>query len=56
MLRMLRPYLAIATAITVAVATAYAFGAPAWVVYAGTLVAVFAVLPGYVRWDQQQHP
>lgn len=56
MLRVLSPYLALAAVITAAAGTAYALGAPAWIVYAATLLAVAAVLPGYNRWDQQHHP
>jgi hypothetical protein len=56
MLRTLAPYLAVATLIAVAAATAYALGAPAWIAYAAILLAVLAVLPGYNRWDQHHHP
>jgi hypothetical protein len=56
MLRALRPYLAVAAVIAAAAGTAYAFGAPVWVIYVGTLLGVFALLPGWERWDRQQHP
>jgi hypothetical protein len=56
MLRTLGPYLALAVAIVVVTAVAYAYGAPVWAVYVGTLLAVFAVLPGWERWDQRHHP
>jgi hypothetical protein len=49
---MFRPYLAVAAGVGAVLGTAYAFGAPAWVVYLGTLVAVLAMLPGYSRRDQ----
>jgi hypothetical protein len=56
MLRTLAPYLALAAVITGTAATAYALGAPAWVVYGAIVLAIVAVLPGYNRWDQQHHP
>jgi hypothetical protein len=37
-------------------AVAYGLGAPAWVMYAAIVVAVFAALPAYERWERRQHP
>jgi hypothetical protein len=56
MLRALAPYLGLAFVIAAAAGAAYGLGAPAWVAYAAIVLAIAAVLPGYHRWEHQQHP
>jgi hypothetical protein len=56
MFRGLAPSVALATAVMAVAAVAYGLGAPAWVMYAAIVVAVFAALPAYERWERRQHP
>jgi hypothetical protein len=56
MLRALAPSLALATAVMAVAGLAYGLGAPAWIMYAAIVVAVFAALPGYERWERSRHP
>ncbi len=56
MWRALTPYLLIAALVMLAAAIAYGLGAPAWLAYAAIVLAILTVLPGYDRWERQQHP
>jgi hypothetical protein len=56
MLRALAPHLLIATLIPMGGGLAYGLGGPAWLVYAALIVGAVAMLPGYTRWDERQHP
>ena len=55
MWRALAPYLTVALLIAALVGVAYGLGGPVWLVYAGILLAVLVVLPGYERWDRGHH-
>jgi hypothetical protein len=55
MFRALAPYVLVALVVMCATGVFYGLGAPAWLFYAGIVVAVLAMLPGVTRWDQQQH-
>jgi uncharacterized membrane protein YoaK (UPF0700 family) len=56
MLRALTPSLVVAAIIAAAAGVAYSLGAPVWVVYVAVVLACFAVLPAYERWDQRTIP
>ena len=56
MFRALAPSFAIAIGVMAVAGAAYGLGAPASLLYAAIVVAVFAALPGYERWERRQHP
>jgi hypothetical protein len=56
MWRALTPYLLVAALVMVAAGVAYGLGAPTWLAYAATVLAILTVLPGYDRWERHQRP
>jgi hypothetical protein len=54
MWRALTPYLLVAALVMVAAGVAYGLGAPTWLAYAATVLAILTVLPGYDRWERDQ--
>jgi hypothetical protein len=53
MVRALMPFIVVAVLIEAAGFAAYAFGKPAWVVYASMVLAALAMLPGVERWERR---